>query len=270
MSLVSKCGRVPLAYLAGVGSADAQLVLGLAVGDAAEGAFHQEGRDAVLGLAVGVRHRRFGEHGEEVGLPNEPVAADQCRRRHQSSSAVSSGGRFGGLPTRAYGAAVGDPDLVAVEDPVVAVQRQFSARLDGGGVGAAVGLRQAKRRRPLAGGQARQVLLLLLVAAGDQQALEKHDKQTNKQVERNLISRHLSLSNVESPPPPPSNRWIGERRGRPRWSRWGPWSRRCARTRWRWGPGRRTRAGSAGRTGPDPSGPAPPPPPKKTEKLNLT
>ena len=201
MSLVSKCGRVPLAYLAGVGSADAQLVLGLAVGDAAEGAFHQEGRDAVLGLAVGVRHRRFGEHGEEVGLPNEPVAADQCRRRHQSSSAVSSGGRFGGLPTRAYGAAVGDPDLVAVEDPVVAVQRQFSARLDGGGVGAAVGLRQAKRRRPLAGGQARQVLLLLLVAAGDQQALEKHDKQTNKQVERNLISRHLSLSNIESPPP---------------------------------------------------------------------
>ena len=58
-------------------------------------------------------------------------------------------------------AAVGDPDLGAVEDVVLAVGAELGAGLDAAGVGAGGRLGEGEGGKVLAGGHAGQVLLLL-------------------------------------------------------------------------------------------------------------
>ena len=64
------------------------------------------------------------------------------------------------------------PDLLAVEDPLVAVELRLEG--EAAEVGAGVGLRVALAPRVLAGQDARQVVLLLLLGAPHQQRVAEH------------------------------------------------------------------------------------------------
>src|SRR4051812_26071533 len=109
-------------------------------------------------------------------------------------------------------ARIGDPVLLAVDDPLVAVAH--GGRAHAGRVRAGFRLRQGERRRPLARRAARQEALLLLVRAEelDRQAAELLDHQDERAARRrlgDLLDRHLEHQR----PRPGTAVLLGEREG---------------------------------------------------------
>ena len=125
------------------------LLFRLAIGHSAKWALNNKGRYFVFGLAGHlVLDRRLSENSEDFSQ-----------------------------------AAATDPDLLSVQDPVLAVWWQLSSGPDRRGVRAAGGLGQCESSDYLAGGESWQVFGFLGVVAGDYDAFESDGLETSQLVE---------------------------------------------------------------------------------------